>query len=136
MVPRIEVDTERCVCCHLCELVCSYRHFHSVSTSRSGIRITFTIFKDDVLVDARVCRHCDPPYCARACEYDAIVVNNGIVTILGDRCTGCGDCVKACPYGALRKVPNVKVPIKCDLCGGDPECVKVCPTGAIRYVSA
>ncbi|NPA70302.1 MAG: 4Fe-4S dicluster domain-containing protein [Crenarchaeota archaeon] len=135
-MPRIDVDTEKCVCCHLCELACSYKHYHSVNLAKSGIKITLIMMKSDIQVDARVCRHCDPPYCARACEYDAIVVRDGIVKILEERCTGCGDCVKACPYGAMRKIENLKVPVKCDLCDGDPECVKICPTGAIRYVSA
>ena len=26
--------------------------------------------------------------------------------------------------------------VKCDLCGGDPECVKFCPWDAIKFVEA
>jgi Fe-S-cluster-containing hydrogenase component 2 len=29
---------------------------------------------------------------------------------------------------------DCEVPLKCDMCGGDPECVKKCPKGALRLI--
>ena len=53
-----------------------------------------------------------------------------------DRCTGCGACVDACPFGMATLHPESGLALICDLCGGDPACVKRCATGAIRYERA
>jgi Fe-S-cluster-containing dehydrogenase component len=71
------------------------------------------------------------------CPVNAISKDSdtGIVKIDGGVCTGCGACVNACYYGAVKIDPDKNTAIKCDLCGGDPKCVKVCTfSGAIRYV--
>lgn len=49
------------------------------------------------------------------------------------RCTGCGDCVRACPQGVLLRGDGGLAQIAfdragCSLCG---DCARVCPTGAI-----
>ncbi len=134
-MPRIEIDVSKCVGCHLCELVCSIYHFGTVNISKSGIRVVVYFTANNLDIIVKCCKQCDKPQCARVCEYDALVYKNGIVKLIVDRCTGCGDCIKACPYGSIFKHPDIKFPIKCDLCNGDPKCVKICPTGAIRYVS-
>lgn len=51
----------------------------------------------------------------------------------GERCTRCGDCVRACPRSVLRSgdggFPEISFAAAgCSLCG---DCAKACPTGAI-----
>lgn len=51
------------------------------------------------------------------------------IEVVGEKCVGCGVCVKACPYEAL--VPEnslVAVNDRCTLCGA---CVESCPYGAL-----
>jgi len=54
--------------------------------------------------------------------------------VAAEKCIGCSGCVWACPFGASVLDPVTGVANRCDLCEGDPRCVKHCPTGALRYV--
>lgn len=46
-----------------------------------------------------------------------------------EKCTGCGKCVKTCPFGAIRVVDKkAVVQDNCTLCGG---CVQTCPFEAL-----
>ncbi|MFI5261625.1 MAG: CoB--CoM heterodisulfide reductase iron-sulfur subunit A family protein [Candidatus Limnocylindrales bacterium] len=57
-----------------------------------------------------------------------------VATVDADRCTACGDCVAACPYGAIEMATGDGRPTAvisetgCKGCGG---CVPVCPENAI-----
>ena len=47
------------------------------------------------------------------------------------KCAGCGACISACPYGAIKLGEDGKAVIdeeKCRKCG---ECKEACPLGAI-----
>jgi NAD-dependent dihydropyrimidine dehydrogenase PreA subunit len=48
------------------------------------------------------------------------------------RCTGCGDCVSACPTACLEmagKVPWLPRPRDCVICA---LCVQICPASALK----
>ncbi|MHC1580633.1 4Fe-4S binding protein [Methanopyrus sp.] len=52
-------------------------------------------------------------------------------TLDTDRCTGCGECMEACPTGALL-VAEAYLEVdesRCRACGS---CARACPTGALR----
>ena len=52
-----------------------------------------------------------------------------------DLCTWCGDCLAACPYGAVEKVdhgPKAVAAISPVLCKGEGACVPVCPAEAVE----
>lgn len=86
--------------------------------------------------------------CQRACEYNAIVLENGLAHIKPENCIACGACVKACPrhlisiepkYTDLYTVrcknplPGKAVRESCEIgCIGCTLCVKTCPENAIH----
>jgi Fe-S-cluster-containing hydrogenase component 2 len=54
------------------------------------------------------------------------------ILIIPEKCTGCRNCVTACPVNAIQFDKAAHKAVKCDLCYGDPECVRYCPTKALE----
>lgn len=124
MAKRLSVvDMDRCVGCQSCMFACVRRlsqgglegtclHIHSAG----GIRKGFVVI---------VCRACPDPPCARVCPTDALLVRKGGgVTLKGDRCIGCENCVEACPFGAVFWDHGQNKPQICIYCG---YCASYCP---------
>ncbi len=93
------------------------------------------------------CRHCENPDCLKACDKNAIYIEDGVVCIDYAKCDGCKECLSACPFGCIDMALAPKmyqnadgtklVANKCDLCRnreGGPACISVCPTQALRLV--
>ena len=55
-----------------------------------------------------------------------------MVLVDADKCTACGECVAACPYGMVGQDSD-GIAYKCDYCAGDPACVKECFPGALTF---
>lgn len=55
-----------------------------------------------------------------------------IITIEENRCTGCGDCIPACPEGALQVIDGKARLISDLFCDGLGACIGHCPTGAMK----
>lgn len=57
-----------------------------------------------------------------------------LAVINADKCTGCGDCLGRCRFGAISRVPGSRVCVieetSCEGCG---VCVRFCPAGAIDF---
>ncbi len=124
----ISVDLEKCTGCRTCEVVCSIEHTDAVWPERSGIRIMESYPR---VFTALVCHQCVDPPCVPACSVNALELANGIVLVNQDLCTGCGECVDACPYEAMFLDKKSNLAVKCDLCQGNPTCIKYCPDEAI-----
>ncbi len=57
-----------------------------------------------------------------------------IAQVDNDKCTWCGECLKACPYGAIEKMicgEKEVAMVIASLCKGEGACVPVCPKDAI-----
>jgi Fe-S-cluster-containing hydrogenase component 2 len=119
----------------MCELVCSFTHHKIFNPALSRIRV---VTLESELIDYPVtCRQCTNPPCQKACPTNAIERNNSLTgnLIHEDLCIGCGECVGACPFGAITIPAGEKLPISCDLCKGNPQCVKYCPMQVLVFAS-
>ena len=130
---KLFTDPNKCRGCLTCEIMCSFFHECLFSPERARIHI---VKDDEAGVEAPVvCRQCIKPSCLAACPEKAISQDpiSGVVSIDETRCSGCGECMEACPYGAMALHPDTGIAIICDLCGGNPECVLHCPFDAILF---
>ena len=56
-------------------------------------------------------------------------MNDTMIIINQETCTGCGGCIDLCPSIAISMIEDV-VTIDQEICTGCEICVKVCPVGA------
>ena len=133
MSKKLTVIPEQCSGCRICELVCAIKHFGVNNPKKSAIKV-LTIYPHPVVRMPIVCSQCKVLTCAQVCPVDALRRSNGVVQLDKENCISCYKCVDACPFGAIYVHEDCDLPIICDICGGDPECVKKCPTGALRLI--
>ena len=127
----IVADFQKCTGCRICEVVCSFFSEHKLNPRKSRIQI-IKIEAEGIDIPS-FCRHCEEPDCRDACRVEAIYIGgDGLIHLDPQRCTQCGACSIACPFGAILSIKGEYT--ICDLCGGDVICEKWCPTGAIQVV--
>jgi ferredoxin len=82
-----------------------------------------------------ICHHwrCDSLACIDSCSPEDLELEDGVLFIDASLCTGCGECVPACPYDAIHMNELDWIAVACDLCGGAPACAPVCPTDALVF---
>lgn len=70
--------------------------------------------------------------CMSACPFGAITLQDGKPIICEDICTGCGACAAVCPKALISVIPkNSKTRVLCSNCHKGPNVVKVCTTSCI-----
>ena len=70
--------------------------------------------------------------CVRACGFDAMKIENGIVVIDEEKCTGCGICISHCPKNLLVLRPvSQKTIVTCSNTDRGPEARKACKVACI-----
>ena len=138
----LAIDFERCTGCKSCEAACKQEHGLGPGERRNKV-----VWLQGGAVPALqflpvMCQHCQRPACLRACPVRPQAIGrdvaSGVVSIDESRCTGCGECVVSCPYGAIGFDAEGHHAVKCDLCaarrgrGETTACAAVCPGLAIR----
>ncbi|MBR6187106.1 MAG: 4Fe-4S dicluster domain-containing protein [Clostridia bacterium] len=69
-----------------------------------------------------ICRFCLGKACLNSCKFGAIQPGDNKMRIDPNKCKSCGQCAKACPFGAIIHQER--------------PCKKACPVGAISYNEA
>jgi Fe-S-cluster-containing hydrogenase component 2 len=111
----------------MCEVACADFHYGAISPALSRIRVAKI---EEIGIDvAVVCVGCAEKPCLE-CPTEALTVGElGQINLDEELCTGCEECVSACPIGAVGF--HNDQPLFCDLCGGTPVCEIICPTQAL-----
>jgi Fe-S-cluster-containing hydrogenase component 2 len=141
VIRRIEHDSSLCSGCSVCSLMCSLYHEGETIVALSRNEIVRDPFEGSYSMN--VCRQCLSPSCYEACPQKDLALcideETGVKYVNPEECTGCGECVKACP----QKTPGIKLApqngfaFKCDLCRGrdnGPICVEYCGQKALSIV--
>ncbi|NOY14128.1 MAG: 4Fe-4S dicluster domain-containing protein [Deltaproteobacteria bacterium] len=124
-------DPDKCTGCNRCTYVCSAVKTGQFAPSRAHIQINN--FPHKGFAAPSICFQCPGAPCHKACPANAISRNaDDVVVVDAEKCTACGNCVTACPYGMIEQNEQ-KVAYKCDCCDGDPACVKECFSGALVF---
>lgn len=126
-------EFDLCTGCGACMLACSNRAAGGYNPRLARLKI---FSENENLVNRPVvCTQCENPFCLNACPFEAISRNEetGVVLIDKQTCTGCGNCIAACPDEMIQFDSGKKAD-KCDMCEGDPLCVKYCAPRALQLV--
>lgn len=129
------VNPQKCVGCHICEFVCSWEKEGTFNPLKSRIRV---VHIPPFLNLALTCRLCEDTPCISACPRDALFTSprTGAVLVDDAKCDGCGWCIEACPYGAIKHDEDINTVLVCDLCGGETKCKELCPEEAIEFMTS
>jgi tetrathionate reductase subunit B len=147
-------DGARCNGCYNCQIACKDEHVANDWTPyakpepeigqfwlKIDEKVRGQVPRVKVAYTALLCNHCDNAPCMASCRFNAIYKrDDGLVIIDPTKCTGCKDCVDACPYGAIYFNDGLNLAQKCTGCAHlldsgwtEPRCVDACPTLALQF---
>jgi carbon-monoxide dehydrogenase iron sulfur subunit len=145
--------SDKCLSCRACEMACAvakskslflYEAIHEERLPVKRIHVRKVQSGSEPVIRPEYCLHCKNAPCLVKCKFNAIKRDPalGTITILEDSCTGCGLCIKACPFNVItliRPKGKKRLALKCTHCAehqSGPACVRSCPTNALTIALA
>lgn len=97
----VVIDEEKCTACGMCVKECPRALIKLLPrAAKVTVRcLNAASGRDARAACSKACIACKR--CEKACNFDAIHVNNNCALIDPEKCTLCGECVKVCPTGAI-----------------------------------
>ncbi len=90
------IDETLCIGCDNCELACAEIHEGISRLDReAGSSYAYIHVPTS-------CRHCEHPHCMTDCPPDAIHRGADGEVFIDEKCIGCGNCQRYCPYGVIQ----------------------------------
>jgi tetrathionate reductase subunit B len=152
------IDISKCSGCYSCQIVCKDEHVGNDWTPyakpqpeagqfwlKMHENVRGTIPKVKIAYVPVLCQHCENAPCIAACGVEGGIYtrDDGLVIIDPKKCTGCQNCVDACPYGVIFYNESLHLAQKCTGCAHlldradgswtEPRCADACPYGAITF---
>ena len=149
------IDVSICNGCYSCQIACKDEHVANDWTPiakpqpdtgqfwlKQNEFIRGTVPKVKMHYIPLLCMHCDDAPCMPACPIEGAIYkrNDGLVIIDPVKCTGCKNCVDACPWGVIYFNEDLNIAQKCTGCAHlidqgwkEPRCADACPTLAIKF---
>jgi tetrathionate reductase subunit B len=149
-------DGSICNGCYCCQIACKDEHVGNdwtpyakpqPDTGQFWLKQTETVRGQVPRVKVAyvpiLCAHCDDAPCMKACKVEGAIYKreDGLVIIDPVKCTGCKNCVDACPSRSIYFNDDLNIAQKCTGCAHlldsgwkEPRCVDACPTLALKFI--
>jgi tetrathionate reductase subunit B len=149
-------DGSICNGCHNCQIACKDEHVANdwtpiakpqPETGQFWLKLTEKVRgqvpRVKVAYTPIVCAHCDNAPCLESCKVEDAMYRrkDGLVIIDPVKCTGCKNCVDACPSDSIYFNDDLNIAQKCTGCAHlldsgwkEPRCVDACPTLALKFM--